>query len=102
MSREDALTITLTPEIEHALTEEAHRLGTTPEQLALQSLRERFVAPRRNKIPEQGEGTLPDFLAGYIGVLDSGEHVPGGARMSENVAKRFTEILTEKRQRRRS
>ena len=35
--------ITLTPDIEQALADQAHKLGTTPEQLALDSLRERFA-----------------------------------------------------------
>jgi hypothetical protein len=35
--------LALTSDIEQALVEEAHKLGTTPEQLALDSLRERFV-----------------------------------------------------------
>ena len=28
--------------------------------------------------------TLVDFLQGYVGVLQSSEYVPGGARLSEN------------------
>ena len=36
------MTITLTPDIEHALVDKAKKQGTTPEQLALESLRERF------------------------------------------------------------
>jgi hypothetical protein len=35
--------IKLTPDVEQALAEAARNLGTTPEQLALDSLRERFV-----------------------------------------------------------
>jgi hypothetical protein len=97
MSRGDAMTITLTPEIEQALTEKARRLGKTPEHLALQSLRERFVAPRGNEIPDQGQGTLADFLAGYIGILDSSEHVPGGAQMSVDSHRKFAEMLRERR-----
>ncbi len=37
------MVIALTPDIESALAEEARRQGTTPEQLALDYLRERFV-----------------------------------------------------------
>ena len=37
--------ITLTPDIEQALAAEARKLGRTPEQLALDSLRERFLSP---------------------------------------------------------
>ena len=37
------MTITLTPEIEQALTEQAHKQGTTPENLALAALREKYA-----------------------------------------------------------
>ena len=66
----------------------ARRQGTTPEMLALDSLRERFVAPTSQEIPAERQETLADFLSGYIGVLHSGEHVPGGARMSEERGKK--------------
>jgi hypothetical protein len=93
--------IKLTPDIEQALAEEARKLGTTPEQLALESLRERFVdreaPPYRAEEPE----TLAQFLKGHIGVLHSSEHVPGGARMSEASGKKFTAGLVAQRQQRR-
>lgn len=38
------MTITLTPDIEAAVAEKAHQQGTSPETLALNSLRETFVA----------------------------------------------------------
>jgi len=75
--------ITLTPDIEGALAEEARRQGTTPELLALATLRERFVSPRANEAAAEAHGTLADYLADHIGVLSSAEHVPGGAAMSE-------------------
>ena len=88
--------ITLTPDIERTLTEEAYKLGVTPEQLALDSLRERFVPPAP-RIRRQGDReTLRDFLEGYVAVLDSSEHVPGGARMSENTGKKFAKGLLER------
>jgi hypothetical protein len=91
------MTITLSPEIERALTEQAERLGTTPELLALDSLRERFVAP---SVPEETpqEGTLYDFLQGYIGVIHSSEYVPGGAQMSKDTGRKFAEGMLKKRQ----
>ncbi len=39
------MTITLTPEVEGKLMREANQYGTTPEMLALETLRERFAEP---------------------------------------------------------
>ena len=93
------MTITLTPDIENALVEQAKEHGTTPEQLALESLRERFVTPVEEKAMSNGEETLYDRLKDHIGVIDSGEHVPGGARMSEETGKKFAAGMVEKRRR---
>lgn len=41
--------------------------------------------------------TLSEFLDGYVGVLNSSEKVPGGARMSENTGKKFVDGLARKR-----
>ncbi|MEM1043148.1 MAG: hypothetical protein AAGI91_11020 [Bacteroidota bacterium] len=41
--------------------------------------------------------TLADALAPYIGTFDSSEHVPGGARMSEDTGRKFAEGMAEKR-----
>lgn len=92
--------IKLTHDIEQALAEEARKLGTTPEQLALDSLRERFVG-REPPSPAREPETLADFLCGHLGVLHSSEHVPGGARMSEASGKKFTAGLLAQRQQRR-
>ena len=90
--------IKLTPDIEQALAEEARKLGTTPEQFALDNLRERFVRREAPPSPVARQETLADFLRGHIGVLHSSEHVPGGARMSEASGKKFTAGLVAKRQ----
>ena len=50
-----------------------------------------------DKTPKDGEETLADYLKDHIGVIDSGEHVPGGARMSEDTGKKFAEGMVEKR-----
>ena len=42
--------------------------------------------------------TLADFLSDYIGILSSSEFVNGGAHMSENSGKKFTEGLLKKRE----
>ncbi len=39
------MVITLGPELEAALKEQARRQGTSPEELAVNALRERFLAP---------------------------------------------------------
>jgi hypothetical protein len=70
--------ITLTPDLEQALATEARKLGRTPEQLALDSLRERFLSPESDLSPKGEQATLADFLSGHLGVLHSSEHVPGG------------------------
>ncbi len=93
-----AMEITLTPEIEVALTEQAQRRGISPEQLALESLRQHFVATSQNTSGATYNGTLADFLAGSIGVLHSGEYVSGGAKLSEAKSTAFTEGLLKKRQ----
>jgi hypothetical protein len=82
-------TIILPPDIEGPLTEQARQRGTTPEQLVLDSLRMLFVPATTD--PETEEGTLYDYLSGYIGVI-SGSSVA----LSENGGAHFTEGLIEK------
>jgi hypothetical protein len=91
--------IKLTSDVEQALVEEARKLGTTPEQLAVDSLRERFVVREAPPSPAKESETLAHFLQGHIGVLHSSEHVPGGARMSEDSGKKFTAGLLARHQR---
>ena len=65
------MTITLTPEIERALTEKASKQGTTPEQSALHDLTKLYAETETDK-PDPFEGkTLADVLAGHIGRIDS-------------------------------
>ena len=92
--------ITLTPDIEQAVAAEARKLGLTPEQLALDSLRERFLPPE-SVSPAGEQATLADFLRGHLGVLHSSEHVPGGARLSEDSGRKFTAGLIAQRQQKR-
>jgi hypothetical protein len=90
--------ITLPPDIERVLAEEASKRGTTPELLALDSLRERFLAEPAAKAPPRGYATLAEYLGDHIGVLHSSEQVPGGARMSEDSGRQFAAGLLKKRQ----
>ncbi len=86
--------IPLTPDIECALAEQARRLGTTPERLVIDSLREQFVTTMTPTHTETDD-TLADFLHEHIGVLHSGDYIPGGARMSEDTGQRFVAELME-------
>ena len=88
------MNIPLTPDIERALAEQARRLGTTPERLAIDSLREQFVTTTR-PLTERVD-TLADFLHEHVGILSSGDHVPGGARMSEGTGQKFAAGLMER------
>ncbi len=90
--------ITLTPEIENALTQCADKEGTTPEKLALETLRKRFLSYVTASVPPAENMTLYDFLKDHIGVISSSEHVPGGARMSENTGKKFAAGMIRKRE----
>jgi len=93
--------ITLTPHIEQALAAEARKLGLAPEQLALDSLRERFLSPEDDMSPTGEQATLADFLRGHLGVLHSSEHVPGGARLSEDSGRKFAAGLVAQRHQKR-
>jgi hypothetical protein len=93
------MNITLTPEIERALVDEARRLGTTPESLAIESLRDRFLPSFSEELAEVPGETLADRLGDLIGSLHSGEFVPGGARLSEDIGGKFAaELLKRHRQ----
>ncbi len=92
--------IELTPDIERRLAEQARKLGTTPEKLALASLRERFGPTAVHDAPAETPGSLADFLQGHIGVLHSSEHVPGGAHMSKDSSKKYAAGLLRQHRRR--
>jgi len=86
-------TITLPPEIEGPLTEEARKKGTTPELLAVDCLRKLFTqSPEVRKSGE--EDSLFDFLAGYVGTVSGTTEA-----LSENCGQRFAQGLVEKQQR---
>jgi hypothetical protein len=88
-------TITLTPDIEVPLVKQAEKLGTTPELLALESLRRMYS----KQIPDGDSGssdTLFDFLAGHIGTVSGSTEA-----FSVNCGERFVEGLLEKQQQNR-
>ena len=95
------VTITLPPELEKNITERANRQGTTPELWSLKTLYQSVQSDlstqsESESIPE-GE-TMLDFFAGYVGVLNSSEFIPGGAQMSKDIGRKFAEGMLHKRQ----
>jgi len=86
--------ITLPPEIEGPLREEAQRRGTSPELLALDALRDRFAPPVTSSTDERPEPTLADFLDGYVGIVEGTSEA-----LSESCGERFAEGLAENRTR---
>lgn len=83
------MVIRLTSEIETALNREAARRGTTPEQLALDSLGERFL--QSSSEAPQGASSLFDSLSGYIGTVEG-----TGGSFSEDCGRHFAEGLVVK------
>ena len=86
-------TITLPPDIERSLAEEAQRRGTTPELLAVDCLRKQFVPATATDKRAESE-TLFDFLSGYIGAVSGATEA-----LSENCGQRFAKGLVEKQRR---
>jgi hypothetical protein len=60
------MVIKLTPDIEQALAEEAHKLGMTPEELALDSLRERFVGREAPHSQQRNRKRWHTFSVGIL------------------------------------
>lgn len=86
-------TIILPADLEGPLREQARKQGTTPEALALDSLRKLFGSPAIKIEPENGE-SLFDFLKGYSGMV-SGTTEP----LSEKCGEGYVESLVEKQER---
>ena len=60
-----------------AETDPIFDLGRDPIRLGIED-----ASTHHDELPEP-QGTLADFLQEHIGVLDSSEYIPGGARMSQ-------------------
>jgi len=89
-------TITLPAEIEAPLVQEARRRGTTPELLALDTLRERFTPHLESPSEKPRESNLADFLADHVGLVE-GTTEP----LSDRCGERFTTGLAEEAMRAR-
>ncbi|MGI8982291.1 MAG: hypothetical protein ACR2FY_23925 [Pirellulaceae bacterium] len=85
--------ITLPPDLEGRLGDEARRRGTTTELLALDGLRQLFAPVPSGNGAEQ-HGTLFDFLAGYVGTVAGASET-----YSEDCGRRFTEGLAKQQER---
>jgi len=83
-------TITLPPDVEGPIVEEARKLGTTPETLVLESLRRLFAPVASRQKPPRGE-CLFDFLAGHIGTVSGSTEA-----LSEKCGDRFADAMAEK------
>ncbi|HLM67812.1 MAG TPA: hypothetical protein VK358_09805 [Longimicrobium sp.] len=93
------MTIVVTPAVHEELARRAREQGTTPDLLADVYLRERLSVTEKGKAPAEGAPrTLAERLKGYVGVLHSSEHVPGGAQMSERTGEKFANILRQRRE----
>jgi hypothetical protein len=90
------VTIDMTPEMEQKLDDLARRQGTTPESLVLSAV-EQLLTPAGSEYDRPPPGSMAEFLEGYVGVFDSREWVPGGARLSERTSEQFTDLLEQKR-----
>lgn len=86
-------TITLPPDIETPLVRQASALGTTPEELALRTLRTLFRGPTALREPTEGD-SLFDYLSTYVGVVNGTSEA-----LSEDCGERFAAGLLEKSQR---
>ena len=89
--------LTLTADVENALSAQASLQGTTPEQLALDALRKMFVTNGTDSTMSSQPVPLLQLLDGFIGVLDSSELPKEKQLTSEDTGKAFTQILLEKR-----
>ena len=91
------LEIRLAPEEQRLLERAARAQGTTPELLAADFVRE-CLPSTDAAVEASGPRSVADWLGDSIGVLDSGEIVPGGARLSERISERFAADLQRKRE----
>jgi hypothetical protein len=90
------MTITLPPELQQALEEQAEQQGTTPELLAIDRLRSLLLPPIVPTSPK--DETMADFFSDFIGSIHSREVVPSGADLSENTGRKFRAVLQEKQE----
>ncbi len=86
-------TITLPPDLDERLSEEARQRGTTPELIEIDGLRRLYPAPSPEEPPVDGK-TLFDSLSDIIGIVEG-----SGESLSEDCGRHFTDGLVEKHRR---
>ena len=109
LSQGEAVEIELPPDLEAALQEESRLSGMSVEKLITICVRVHFSntgrlpppEPRRSPYRKEDfpPGSMAEFLADHIGVLDSSELGPEAQRflpLSERTGEKFAEILLEK------
>lgn len=94
------MNISLTPELERALTEKAEQQGTTPELLALHDLKTLYIASpaSTHKLDGIDGKILADFLANRTGRTDSRKQNGGKPSQLSIDENSFGEHLEEKRE----
>jgi hypothetical protein len=91
-----AMTITLMGDVAKGLVEQAGKIGTSPEALAIEILRRHFASPVAAETSAT-EGSLVEFLGDFVGCISSEEYVVGGAQMSQNAGNQFAQGMVKKR-----
>jgi hypothetical protein len=91
-----AMTITLTGDIEKGLVEQAGKIGTSPEALAIETLRRQFASPVAAETSAT-QVSLVEFLGDFVGCISSDEYLVGGAQMSQDAGNQFAQGMVEKR-----
>src|SRR5690242_5888390 len=93
------LVLELSPEIEAALTEKAQQQGTTPELLAVKTLRDHFAPLNGTEqvSPGQQVPSAYEALKPFIGMLNSNKVNKADIPQSDDPQERaFGEIMDEK------
>jgi hypothetical protein len=85
-------TITLPADLEDRLSAEAQRRGTTPELLAVDTLRKAFV-PAEGANGAPAAKNLCEFLGSYVGAVEG-----TGVTLSADTGRHFADYLVEKHQ----
>jgi hypothetical protein len=86
-------TITLPRDLEERLIDEAKRRGTTPDALAVATLRQSFAATPADQSQAKSPSLL-DYLGDFVGAVD-GSSEP----LSQDCGRRFEQYLIEKHER---
>ena len=90
------VTITLPPQLEEIVMEQARLQGTTVELLTLDALHLWFAGASSPPSLPSG-ASLADALSDYIGAISTKDKYPEGSTLSENTGRKFAQGMVEKR-----